>query len=209
QNVSAFDLIHDVLSAEHLSKDGVFAIEPVGDDVGDEELAAVGVRPGVGHGEAAALMLAVFAGGEFVGKAIPRPAATGAGGVSTLHHEIRDHAMKLCAIVKSIFGEEDEVVDGVGRVLWIQLADDRPARRVEGRGVFLLGIDLHSGGAGILFCHWVSLFLDDIRKHYKEPRRDEGTKGRRNTRNANLFRSPFVLLRLFVSSWLPVFKYSA
>ena len=41
----------------HLPKDDVFAIEPRGGHGGDEELAAVGVGPGIGHRQHARRLL--------------------------------------------------------------------------------------------------------------------------------------------------------
>ena len=53
------DLFDDVVAFDDFTEDGVLAGEPacVGD--GDEELAAVGVGAGVGHGELAGLLEAV------------------------------------------------------------------------------------------------------------------------------------------------------
>ena len=38
ERIVPFDLVDDVLAALDLAEDGVLAVEPVGDDVGDEEL---------------------------------------------------------------------------------------------------------------------------------------------------------------------------
>src|SRR5688572_10854243 len=58
ERVPAGHFVHHVLPLADLAEDGVLAIEPVGGDVRDEELAAVRVRPGVGHAERADLVLA-------------------------------------------------------------------------------------------------------------------------------------------------------
>ncbi len=42
--VALFDGIDDILAGFYLAEHGVFTVEPLGFDVGDEELAAVGVR---------------------------------------------------------------------------------------------------------------------------------------------------------------------
>ena len=58
-----FDLLHNIVSFEDLSKDDVAAIEPACDDGGDEELAAVRVLSAVGHAKqtlACMLQLEVF-----------------------------------------------------------------------------------------------------------------------------------------------------
>src|SRR5579864_1132790 len=49
--------VDHVLALGDLSEDGVLAVQPVGGDVGDEELAAVGARPGVDHRERAHFVL--------------------------------------------------------------------------------------------------------------------------------------------------------
>jgi hypothetical protein len=38
-----------VLPFEDLAEDGMLAVEPIGDDVSDEELTAVGAGSGIGH----------------------------------------------------------------------------------------------------------------------------------------------------------------
>ena len=47
------DLPHELLAVlvSDLAEDDVLAVQPAGDDGGDEELGAVGVGPGVGHAE--------------------------------------------------------------------------------------------------------------------------------------------------------------
>src|SRR5436190_11632206 len=41
--------IHDALARQDAAEDRVLPVEPVGGEVGDEELGPVGVGPGVGH----------------------------------------------------------------------------------------------------------------------------------------------------------------
>ena len=121
----------------HFAEDGVFAVEPIGHDVGDEELAAVGAGAGVGHRERSDLVLVRIAF-ELVFEAIAGAAAAGAGGVAALDHEVGDDAVEDGAVVEFVAGQEDEVVDGLGRFLGEQLADDFAARSGESRGVFLV-----------------------------------------------------------------------
>ena len=45
----ALDLLDEVLALNDLAEDDVLAVEPRGDDGGDEELGSVGVGSGVGH----------------------------------------------------------------------------------------------------------------------------------------------------------------
>src|SRR5580704_6741169 len=56
QLVALLNLVHDILARGDLAEDGVLAIQPIGSNVGDEELAAIGVRTGIGHRERAHLM---------------------------------------------------------------------------------------------------------------------------------------------------------
>src|ERR1035438_6065202 len=43
--------VNHIVAFRHLAEHGVVVVQPRGGGHGDEELAAVGVRPGVGHGE--------------------------------------------------------------------------------------------------------------------------------------------------------------
>lgn len=59
------NLVHDLVTFQDLAEYDVLAIEPAGDDGGDEELATVGVLSGVGHAEktlASVLQLEVLIG---------------------------------------------------------------------------------------------------------------------------------------------------
>ena len=106
-------------TAEHR----VLAVEPrrrVGGD--DEELRPVGVRTGVRHRERTADDLVVV---ELVLERVARAAATGAGRVTGLDHEVRDHAVEDDAVVEPVARELDEVVDRLGRVVVEELELDR------------------------------------------------------------------------------------
>src|SRR5579862_6541258 len=111
--VALCNFIHDILSGLilHLAENGVFAVQPIGGNMGDEELAAVGVGACIGHGKRAGL---VFAGiiFYFVRKLISRTARAGAGRVAALNHEVGNDAMEFDSVVKFFAGEEDEIVDG-------------------------------------------------------------------------------------------------
>ena len=78
--------------------------------VGDEELAAVGARAGIGHREDAGLV--VFQGRiELILELVPGTAHAGAGRVAALHHEIVDHPVEDGVVVESFACQEDQVVD--------------------------------------------------------------------------------------------------
>src|ERR1039458_8685819 len=49
------DLLHHVVTLDHFAEDAVLVVQPRGGRDGNEELAAVGVGTGVGHGEEAVL----------------------------------------------------------------------------------------------------------------------------------------------------------
>jgi hypothetical protein len=109
------DAVYDVLAFGDFTEDGVFSVEPVGGDVGDEELTAVGTWACVGHREDAGL--AVFEGGvELVAEAVAGAAHSAAGGVTALDHEVFDDAMELDAVVVPAFGEVEEVGAGHGNL---------------------------------------------------------------------------------------------
>ena len=97
------------------AEDAVFAVEPRGGDVGDEELAAVGARAGVGHGEDAGPGVAERLV-ELVRELIAGAAAAGALRVTALNHEIGDDAVKGQAVVVAAFGEIEEVGGGHGNL---------------------------------------------------------------------------------------------
>src|SRR5690349_21707010 len=80
------DLVDDVLAVLHLAEDCVLAVEPRrlgGRD--DEELRAVGVRPGVRHRERAADDLVLV---ELVLERVAGAAGAGALGAAALDHEV-------------------------------------------------------------------------------------------------------------------------
>ena len=109
------DGVYDVLAFGDFTEDGVFSVEPIGGDVGDKELTAVGTWACVSHREDAGL--AVFEGGvELVAEAVTGAAHTAAGGVAALDHEVFDDAMELDAVVVPAFGEVEEVGAGHGNL---------------------------------------------------------------------------------------------
>jgi len=105
--VTSFDGVDDVLSFGGLAKDGVFSVEVGSGKVGDEELGAVGVGSGVGHGEDAGLVVPTVGLAlalEFVAGA----AGAGAGRAAALDHEVGDHAVERQAVVEPARGEVEE-----------------------------------------------------------------------------------------------------
>src|SRR5690606_25520878 len=112
-----------------LAEHGVAAVQPVGLDVGDEELAAVGVGAGIGHGQHAALVRDAVAG--FVLEAVAGAATAGALGAAALDHEVRDDAVERQAVVEPALGEVDEIGHGQGGLFGEQVHLDYALGGVE------------------------------------------------------------------------------
>ena len=124
-----------------MAENGVFAVQPRGVLVGNEELAAIGVRPGIGHREDAGAIV-LQRSNDLVAELITRAATAIALGVAALDHEIGNHAMKLHPVVKRFalcrgrssifgvvlgpFGQPNEVRHGERRFLEFQEEDDFP-----------------------------------------------------------------------------------
>ena len=123
---------------DYLSEYGVAVIQPGGGLDRDEELAPVGIRAGVRHGEPAGLVV-LERGVKLVLELVSRAAPAGAGGIAALDHEIGDNPVEDKAVVKGplgflpgfgigIFlfplGQADEVFNGVRCLFFKEPADD-------------------------------------------------------------------------------------
>lgn len=114
----------------------MLAIEPGGDDGGDEELGAVGVGTAVGHGEEAGLGVTEVE--VLISKLVAvdglAASAVAAGEVTTLDHEVLDDTVELGALVAEglarlahalLAGAESaEVLSGLGDDVGEELKDD-------------------------------------------------------------------------------------
>src|ERR1035437_5046904 len=115
------DLFDHVVALDDFAENAVLIIQVRSGCHGNEELAAVGIGSGVGHGEEAGL--GVFQGGvELVGEFVAGPATARTFGIAALDHEIRNDAMKNGAVVERLpgfrtIGKGDKVVHGVGRLI--------------------------------------------------------------------------------------------
>src|SRR6185437_6226752 len=109
------DGVDGLQAIEDVSEGGVIVIEGGGFVGHDEELGSGGIeRAGAGHGEGAAFVLFV---GELVHDFVARSAGAGLGigvGVAALDHEAGDDAVERGAVVETLAGEGDEIIDGVG-----------------------------------------------------------------------------------------------
>jgi hypothetical protein len=135
----SLDLLHDLhgLLIGNLTEDDVLAIEPRGDNGGDEELGAVGVGTSVGHGEETGLVVLVDE--VLIGELLTVDGATTgtvvAGEVTTLEHELGDDTVEGRALVTLTLGlgaELTEVAGGLGDVLLEEVEDD--TARLGGTG---------------------------------------------------------------------------
>ena len=100
--------VDDILALGDLTEDRVLPIEMGRGLVGDEELAAVGIRSGIGHRKDAGfgvLQRAV----DFVGKLVARTATAGAGWISALDHEVGNDPVEGDPVVVAALGEVEEI----------------------------------------------------------------------------------------------------
>ena len=150
--VALGDSVEHVHALDHLTKHGVMVVQVRCGDVGDEELAAIRVRAGIGHRQDAGA--AVAQGGmEFIGKLIAGAAHAGAGRVAALDHERLDDAVEGGVVVEAIARQEDEVVHGLGGLISEELDDDVALAGLEACLVLFLGVNHHFWWILILFSH--------------------------------------------------------
>src|SRR3989454_6602324 len=135
------NLVDHVLSLGDLSENGVDSVKVRLGRMTDEELAAAGVLPGVGHGQRPRdVLVDVLLGLALDGVAGPAGADASLPGlrnrVTTLNHEVRDHAVKLGAVIESRVREFLEVRDRAGHFVGEQLHVDSALRGLE-NGLFV------------------------------------------------------------------------
>src|SRR5919204_2394871 len=83
--VAGGDRVHHLHALDHLAEDGVLAVQPGRRHLGDEELRAVGVGPGVGHRQVAGPVEAARPA-DLVLEGVAGTAAAGAERVAALDH---------------------------------------------------------------------------------------------------------------------------
>jgi len=140
---------------DDFTKDGVEVVEPGGGGQGDEELRAVGVGTGVGHGDR--VVGVGQAGVEFILKDVARAAAAGAEWVASLNHEVVNQTVKDQAVVVGLVDLElagagvdpvalarsqaDEIRHGAGCFVVVEL-DPEGAEGASACGNGNVGVDL-------------------------------------------------------------------
>src|SRR5579884_2182949 len=118
-------------------------------DGADEELGAVGVGPGVGHGHRSGDVLALH---RLVLELVAGAAPAAALRVAALDHEVIDDAMEGEPVVEAVAGEEYEVVDRLRRAGRVERDDDVAPFGADRRPVALAGLD-DLLGAGVSLRH--------------------------------------------------------
>ena len=98
--------------------------------MGDEELAAVGARAGIGHRQHAGFVVTRFSA-AFVLEAVAWAAIADAVRAAALDHEIGDDAVEFQAVVEAALDQVDEIGDGHRRLVGEQFDADGAAVGVE------------------------------------------------------------------------------
>ena len=151
ESLDLLDNVHG-LGISDLAEDDVLAIEPRGDNGGDEELGAVGVGASVGHGQKT--RAGVLVDEVLIGELLTVDGATtgtvATGEVTTLEHELGDDTVEGRALVTlTLLGvaELSEVLGGLGNLVGEEVEVD--AANLGGGGASRGVLDLEeSAGVG-------------------------------------------------------------
>jgi hypothetical protein len=134
-SLGVLDLLDNLVAFKDLTEDDVLAIEPRGDNGGDEELGAVGVTTSVGHGEKT--LLGVLELEVLVLEAVAvdglATSAVTLGEVTALDHKVLDDAVEGRALVAEALlasGQSAEVLSSLGDSLAIETHDDAAERLI-------------------------------------------------------------------------------
>jgi len=135
-----------------LAKHDVLRVEPASEDRGNEELGAVGVRPGVGHGQKerlVVLQLEVLIG-ELLAVNGLSAGAIATGEVSALEHEIGDHTVELGSLVAEALltgAQGTEILSRLGNDIIEELEIDATGLVLHAAGFshLALAVDLDLG----------------------------------------------------------------
>src|SRR5215211_2719869 len=161
--VDGGDGVDHVHALDDLAEDRVLAVQPGRGGLGDEELGAVGVGPGVGHGQVPGPVEAVGAV-DLVLELVAGAAAAVPERVATLDHEVGDDPVEHGPLVQRPLllgaggrvapglgsgGQADEVLDRLGGGVGEQADPDGPLGGLKGcEGVGHVGLLAVEAGAG-------------------------------------------------------------
>lgn len=127
-SLKSLDNVHGLLVSD-LAENDVAAVEPRGDNSGDEELRAVGVGAGVGHGQQTGAVVGELE--VLVGELLTidgfSTSAIATGEVTTLEHEVGDDSVERRALVAEALlasAESTEVLSGLGDLLVVEVEVD-------------------------------------------------------------------------------------
>jgi hypothetical protein len=144
------DNVHGSLVGD-LAEDDMALVQPRSDDSGDEELGAVGVGAGVGHGQQTGLV--VLKGEVLIGELLAvdglATSAVATGEVTTLEHELGDDTVERRALVTEALlasAESTEVLGGLGDDI-VEEVEVNAAGLLYGWGHLVLAIG--SCGTGV------------------------------------------------------------
>src|SRR5574341_455856 len=135
-----------ILAADHLPENGISTVQLRRWNEGDEELAAIGIAAGIGHGDYAGLV--EFQVGILIDEFIPWPTHAGAGRVAALGHETFKHAVKGDPIEISLARQEDKAIHRNGGFIGIELDDELAAFGHFDGGSVLLALIYRHGRRG-------------------------------------------------------------
>src|SRR5690606_3761680 len=108
------DLVHHIHSLDHLAEGGMLVVQEIVVHQVDEELAAPGVGPGIGHGNGPPIVSIIIS--ELVFDGVARSTHARSLGISALNHEAVYDSVEDHPIVKALLDQTQEVTCGDGHV---------------------------------------------------------------------------------------------
>src|SRR5207247_3822025 len=95
----------------HFAKDRMLPVQPGCRNMGNKELGAIRVRPGIGHAQYSRTVVTQLRM-KFVGKLVPGSPRACPRGVYTLSHEVGDNPVKGHTVIESLRREEYKLIHG-------------------------------------------------------------------------------------------------
>ena len=122
----------------------MLAVQPVRRVVGNEELAAVGGRTGVGHSQDAGAIEGKF-GHDLILEGVTGAAGAGAGRIARLRHKALDDTVERRVVIVAQVGQRHEVVHCDRRLILEQINHDVALVGDDARGVVYAILKRHLG----------------------------------------------------------------